>query len=91
MQRPRNWSLVSFAWGIGKGMGNGMLIGFGELVGLLVNVGERKFYAVRTPPIRIWSAVSHEDGLQVMDRFGGEPHIQVSLVLLPVMAMLLSE
>jgi len=51
-------------------MGNGLLVGFGELVRLLVNVLESRFYAVRTPPICVRSAVGYEDGLQVMDRFG---------------------
>jgi len=52
-------------------MGNGMLVVLGKLVCLLVNVGEGRSYAVGTPPIRIGSAVCNEDGLQVMDGFGG--------------------
>jgi len=71
IQRPRNWSLVSLLCGVGKGMGNGMLVVLGKLVCLLVNVGEGRSYAVGTPPIRIGSAVCNEDGLQVMDGFGG--------------------
>jgi len=70
-------------------MGNGMLVFLGKLVCLLVNVLKRRFYAVRTPPICIGSAMSHEDSLQVANGFGGEPHIQVRLVLLPIMAVLL--
>ena len=66
-----------------------MLIGFDELVRLFVNVGERRFYAVSAPPICIGSAMGHEDSLQVANGFGGEPHIQVRLVLLPIMAVLL--
>jgi len=75
-------------WGVGKRMGDGVLISFGKVVCLFVNVGEGRFYAIGTPPICIGSAVGHEYGLQVVNRFGGEPHIQVSLVLLPVVAML---
>jgi len=70
-------------------MGNGLLIFLGEGVRLFVNVGEGRFYAVGTPPIRVGSAMSHKDGLQVANSFGGEPHIQVGLVLLPIMAVLL--
>jgi hypothetical protein len=70
-------------------MGNGVVVGFGELVRLLVNVLEGRFYAVRTPPIRVGSAMSHEDGLQIVDRFGGEPHEKGGLVLVPIMAVFL--
>jgi len=70
-------------------MGNGLLVVLGKGVCLFVNVGEGKFYAIRTPPICIGSAVGYEYGLQVVNRFGGEPHIQVGLVLLPVVAVLL--
>jgi len=51
-------------------MGNGLLVGFGELVRLLVNVLESRFYAVSAPPICVGPAVGHEDSLQVVDRFG---------------------
>ena len=88
MQRVMNSSLVSAWVGVGNGMGNGLLVGFGELVRLLVNVLKSGFYAVGTPPIRVGPAVGHEDGLQVVDRFGGEPHEQGCLILLPIMAVL---
>ena len=71
-------------------MGNCVVVGFGELVRLLVNVLKDRFYAVRTPPIRVGPAVGDEDGLQIVDRFGGEPHEQGRLVLLPIVAVLLS-
>jgi hypothetical protein len=32
--------------------------------------------------------MSHEDGLQIVDRFGGEPHEKGGLVLLPIVAVL---
>jgi len=79
MQRPRNWSLVSLGCGIGKGMSNGLLIVLGELVRLFVNVGECRFYAVSAPPIRIWSAVGNEDGLQVPSSGGAWPQVSIPL------------
>jgi hypothetical protein len=47
-----------------------VLVGFGELVRLFVNVLEGRFYAVSAPPIRVGPAMGDEDGLQVVDRFG---------------------
>jgi len=72
-------------------MGDGVLIGFGKGVCLLVNVLKGRFYAIGTPPIRVGSAMGNKDGLQVMDGFGRQPHIQVSLVLLPVVPVLLGK
>jgi len=72
-------------------MGNGVVVGFGELVRLLVNVLEGRFYAVSAPPIRVGPAVGDKDGLQVMHRFWGEPHEQGCLILLPIVAVILGK
>ena len=66
-------SLDSLLFGIGRGIqgvGYGVLVDFEEQVRLKVNVLKGRFYAVRTPPICVRSAMGDEDGLQVVDRFG---------------------